>query len=213
MDPKEIVNILERTGALITNSHIVLVSGKHSDSYVNKDKLYLHTKEVSRVGRLIAEKNKDLDIDVVVGPALGGIILSQWTAYHLSELKGKDVLAVYTEKTPDNNQIFTREYDTLIPDKNILIVEDTTTTGMSVKKTLTSIKNVGGRVVGVSVIVNRNPKEVNSEFMGAPFSALAEIEMEDYEETDCPLCKNDVPINTTVGHGKKFIEKYGGKIR
>ncbi len=208
MNSEEVIKILERTGALITGSHLVLVSGKHTNSYVNKDKLYPHTKEVSLVGRMIAEKHKDIDIDVVVGPALGGIILSQWTAHHLSELKGKDILAVYTEKTPDNNQLFTRGYDALIPGKNILVVEDTTTTGMSAKKTLTSVRNAGGNVVAVSVIVNRNPKEVNSEFMGAPFSALVELEMEAYEETDCPFCKNNIPVNTTVGHGKKFMEKH-----
>ncbi|MBI4086206.1 MAG: orotate phosphoribosyltransferase [Candidatus Liptonbacteria bacterium] len=209
MDSKEIINILERTGALITGSHFVLVSGKHTDAYVNKDKLYPHTGEVSLVGRMIAEKHKDVDIDVVVGPALGGIILSQWTAHHLSKLTGKNILAVYTEKTPDNNQIFTRGYDALIPGKNILVVEDTTTTGMSAKKSLMSVKNAGGNVVAVSVIVNRNPKEVNSEFMGAPFNALVELKMETYEETDCPLCKNNIPINMTVGHGKKFMEKHG----
>ena len=161
MNSEEVIKILERTGALITESHFVLVSGKHTDAYVNKDKLYPHTKEVSLVGHMIAEKHKDVDIDVVVGPALGGIILSQWTAYHLSELKGKDILAVYTEKTPDNNQIFTRGYDALVPGKNILIVEDTTTTGMSAKKSLMSVENAGGNVGAVSVIVNRNPKEVN----------------------------------------------------
>ena len=57
---------------------------------------------------MFAEKFLDMDIDTVAAPALGGIILSQWTAYHLSELKGKEILGVYTEKTPEKEQIYQR---------------------------------------------------------------------------------------------------------
>lgn len=205
----EVLELLKSVGAVITDSHFVYTSGMHGDAYINKDALYPHTKEVSRIGELFAEQNKDKDIDVVAAPALGGIILETWTAYHLSKLKGKEILGVYTEKTPDKNQIFTRGYDQLVKGKNVLVIEDLANTGGSVKKVVESVTAVGGNVVAVSVMVNRNPHDVTSETVGAPLQALAEIQMNTYEEADCPLCKNNVPINTTVGHGKKYLETKG----
>lgn len=86
---KNIVKILENAGAVIKNSHFVYTSGKHGSVYINKDALYPHTKETSKVGRMFAEKYKNKKIDVVVAPAVGGTILSQWAAFHLSKLKKK----------------------------------------------------------------------------------------------------------------------------
>ncbi len=205
----EVLDILKSVGAIITDSHIVYTSGRHGDAYINKDALYPHTKETARIGELFAEKYKDRDIDVVAAPALGGIILETWTAYHLSQLKGKEILGVYTEKTPEKNQIFTRGYDTLVKGKNVLVVEDLTTTGGSVKKVVDSVRAAGGNVVEVCVMVNRDAENVTSEVVGAPFSSLATVSMKSYEEAECELCKNNVPINTTVGHGKKYLEAKG----
>ena len=70
-----VVDILKKVGAVITDSHFVYTSGKHGSVYVNKDAVYPHTRETSRIGQLFAEKFKDADIDVVAAPALGGIIL------------------------------------------------------------------------------------------------------------------------------------------
>lgn len=203
----EVIEILKKVGAIITNSHFVGTSGKHIDTYVNKDGLYPHTAETSKVGSLIAEKAKDFEIDAVVGPALGGIVLSQWTAYHLSNIKHKDILALYTEKTSEGGQKFTRGYDKLVELKNILVVEDAPTTGSSAKKVVDAVRSAGGKVAAVSVMVNKNPQEVNSEFFGAPFLPLAEFSIQSYEEDECKMCKNGVPINITVGHGKKYLSR------
>jgi len=202
----DILGILKKTGALLTDGHFVGTSGKHIDTYINKDALYTHAEETSRVCRMIAEKAKDFEIDAVVGPALGGIVLSQWTAFHLSKIKNKDILAIYTEKTPEGGQKFTRGYDKLIAGKNILIVEDAPTTGGSAKKVVDAVQAAGGVVVAVSVMVNKNPKEVNSSYFGAPFLPLAEFEIRSFDAADCEMCKTGVPVNTTVGHGKKFLE-------
>ncbi|MFH1565308.1 MAG: phosphoribosyltransferase family protein [bacterium] len=205
----DIIQILKSVGAIITDSHFVFTSGKHGDIYINKDTLYPHTDKVSQVGKMFAEKHKDLDIDVVVGPALGGIILSSWTAYHLSQIKGKEILGVYTEKDENKNQIFTRGYDKLISGKNILVVEDIANTGGSIKKVINSVKEIGGNVVASCVMVNRDPDNITSETIGAPFSALGILEATAHEEGECPLCKNNVPINTEVGHGKKYLAGKG----
>lgn len=206
----EVIQILKKVGAVITDSHIVLTSGRHSSAYINKDALYPHTALTSRIGELFAQKNKDLAIDVVIGPALGGIILSQWTAYHLSQIKNKEIFGVYTEKDAESNQVFSRRgYDKYMPGKNVLVVEDLTTTGGSVKKVVDTVKKAGGNIAQVCVMVNRDPKNVTSETVGAPFSSLSVLEITSYGEEECPLCKNHVPINTVVGHGKKYLTEKG----
>ncbi len=201
----EVLQLLKKTGAILAESHFVGTSGKHFDTYINKDALYPHTKETSRMGELFAQKNKKLKIDVVVGPALGGIILSTWTAYHLSALQNKEILGVYTEKDLEKNQVFTRGYDKLIKGKNILVIEDLTQTGGSVKKVVASVRNAGGKVVQVCVMVNKDTKNITSATIGAPFSSLAILEVPAYTANECPLCKKGIPINTTIGHGKEFL--------
>ena len=202
----DIFYILKKTGALITDNHFVLTSGRHTSTYLNKDAVYPHTEEASAVGMLFAEKFKDFPIDMVVAPALGGIVLSQWTAHYLSKLKHKEILGLYTEKTLEANQIFRRGYGKLVGGKNVLVVEDFTTTGGSVKKVIKSILEHGGNVVAVGVMVNRDPLHVNSISIGAPFYSLGELFVESYNETDCLLCKKGIAINTDVGHGKQFLE-------
>lgn len=201
---EEVLAMLSETGAIITNSHIVLTSGRHADAYINKDALYPHTKFSSRIGELFAEKHKDMDIDIVAAPALGGIVLSQWTAYHLSKQKKKEVLSVYAEKTPDKNLIFTRGYDNLIKGKKLLVVEDITATGDSVKKVIKSVLDTGGKVTAVSVMVNREP-QINTKTIGFPFSALAAMQIQSFNPEECELCKKNIPINITVGHGRKYL--------
>ena len=202
----DVITILKRVGAIITDTQVVYTSGKHGSVYINKDALYRHTKLASNVGKLFALKHQDVPIDIVAGPAMGGVLLSQWTAYHLSQVQDKEVLGAFTEKTADGDQIFTRGYDTLIRDKKVLVVEDLTTTGGSVKKVVESVKGAGGNVVAVCVMVNRDPINVNSNLMGAPFSALGILKAEAFDEALCPLCKSGVPINISVGHGKKYLE-------
>lgn len=203
---KEVIDILKKVGAFMTDGHFVGTSGIHINTYVNKDALYTHPKDTSRVCELMAQAVKDIDIDVVVGPAMGGIILSQWTAFHLTQIKQKEVLAIYTEKNKEGVQVFTRGYDKIVKGKNVLLVEDAPTTGGSAKKVVDIVNAAGGKIVGVSVMVNKNKKEVTSEFFGAPFFPLAEVEMESYEAVDCEMCKKGIPINTIFGHGKKFLE-------
>jgi orotate phosphoribosyltransferase len=200
----EVIELLRQTDAILTGGHFVGTSGLHMDTYVNKDALFPQTKETSRIGKLFAEQCKDVDIDVVVAPALGGILLSQWTAYHLSQMKNKEILGVYTEKNKEGGQIFTRGYDRLVRGKKVLVVEDVTTTGESVKKVLESVRKAGGNVVFVCVMVNKNPKEVRRDTIGAPFSALLDLQTETFEAGNCPLCKKGISINTEIGHGKNF---------
>lgn len=202
----EVINILKRVGAVLEDGHFVGTSGLHFDTYVNKDFLYPHTEETSRICKLFAEKYKDANIEVVVGPALGGIILSQWTAHHLSEMYGKEVLGVYTEKSADGKQVFTRGYEQYIKEgKRVLVVEDIITTGSSILKSIKAVKEAGGNVVGACAMVNKN-KDLDKGIFAVPFDTLTDLFVTTYTADVCPLCKNGVPVNTNVGHGKKYLE-------
>ena len=126
----DVIQTLIKVGAILPKDHFVGTSGVHFDTYINKDALFLFTKETSEIGKAFAEAHKHLDIDVVAGPTMGGIILSQWVAHHLSEMKGKQILSVYAEKK-DGELNMTRGYDRVVAGKNVLVVEDLTTTGGS----------------------------------------------------------------------------------
>lgn len=207
MKQENVLDILKRANAIITNSHFVYTSDRHGDVYINKDALYPHVEEASKVAQLFAEKFKDLDMDAVVAPALGGILLSQWTAFHLSKIKKKKILGIYTEKNLEKDQIFTRGYDKLVRGKKVVVVEDVATTGGSIKKVIVSVKEHGAKVLAVGVMVNRDPENVNEKTMGAPLFSLANLFVKSYDEKECPLCRANISVNTDVGHGRKFLEK------
>ena len=209
----KVVDILKKIGAVITDDHFVYTSGKHGSVYINKDALYPHTKETSEVCLSMAEMFKDKDVEVVVAPAVGGTILSQWTAYHLSQMKGKEILSAYTEKdagttasAAESKQLFRRGYDAVVKGKKVLVLEDLTTTGMSVKQVVDCVRTAGGEVVSVCVMVNRDPKNVNAASVGAAFVAADVLEAQAFDEADCPFCKEGRPINIKIGHGKAYVE-------
>jgi len=200
----EVIEILKKVGAILTNDHFVGTSGLHFDTYVNKDFLYPHTKETSRICELLADKYKDKNIEVVVGPALGGIILSQWVASHLSKIYGKEALAVYTEKNTEGGQTFTRGYENYVKGKRVLVVEDIITTGGSILKTIKAAEGAGGDIIGACAMINKNAN-LDKNIFGVPFEALAELFIPTYEADKCPFCQKKVSINVKVGHGKKFL--------
>jgi orotate phosphoribosyltransferase len=96
-EAKKALRILKETGAIVFG-HFVLASSNHSLMYVNKDAVYMHPEKISLLCRYIARQFIEDRIEVVVAPALGGIVLTQWVAYHLQKRTGRTVLAVYAEK-------------------------------------------------------------------------------------------------------------------
>jgi orotate phosphoribosyltransferase len=203
----DVVQILKNAGAIL-EGHFIGTSGRHLSLYVNKDMVSPHPGAVSKIGRLFAELNKEKEIEAVVSPAVGAIALSQWTAYHLSEMTGKDVLSLFTEKTSENGQEFKRGYDLMVKGKKTLVVEDTAATGGSVKKTYDAVVAAGGNVVQVSLMVNRDPGRINAETMGFPLNWLGVVPAESWGEDEVPDWLKKIPINTTVGHGAKYLKEH-----
>lgn len=215
----KVLKLLEKSEGIFYG-HFIYTSGKHAPRYLNKMALFAHPIYAAQMGKLFAEKFKNKKIDVVVAPALGGIVLAQWVAYHLSKLNKKDVISVYTEKDKgtsasgaESNQIFTRGYNKYVKGKNVLVVEDIVTTGVSVKKVVIAVKAAEGRIVEVCSMANINtdPKSITDKLIGAKFSCLAELPVVLYDEGKCDLCGKNVPINTNLGHGKKYLEEKAKK--
>lgn len=203
MDEAAVLDILQKVGAFRAG-HFVFVSGLHADTYVNKNAMYPYTHEMSQLCRAIAERFKGRAIDVVVGPATGGIILSQWVAYHLSEIEGREVYSVYSDKDGDGF-VIKRGYDELIKGKNVLVVEDLVTTGGSLRKVIDAARSEGANVIAAVAICNRGA--VTREMAGNPpeFVSMLTVELDQWPEAECDLCQRQIPINTDVGHGAEYL--------
>ncbi len=208
MDQQKVVQLLRRVGAVITDSHIVYTSGKHGTAYINKDAIYPHTKETSELCLVIARKFDESGVDVVIAPAIGGVILSQWTADHLTKLTGREVLSVYAEKTDKGDTfIIKRGYDKLVAGKNVLVVEDVLTTGGSARKVVEATRAIGGKVIGLGVICNRG-RIMPHDIADVPeLFSLADVKLDAWDEAECPLCVQNIPINTDVGKGREYLAR------
>jgi orotate phosphoribosyltransferase len=202
-------DILQRVGAIITDSHVVYTSGRHGSSYVNKDALYPHTAATSTVCAALAAHFRNADVDVVAGPTVGGVIMAQWTAHHLSTLRGREVLAIYAEEVTidgEKGREFRRGYEQLLVGKRVLIVEDILTTGGSARQVVQAVERQGGIVVGVGALCNRG--DVSAATVGAPeLVALTVVPLTSYAPDECPFCAAGVPINTRVGKGAAFVAR------
>jgi orotate phosphoribosyltransferase len=190
--------ILAEAHAMITGSHIVYTSGKHGSAYVNKDAVYPNTARVAELCRFLADAAAPHRPEIVCGPAMGGIILAQWTGHHLG------LPAVYAEKRGDGGMVLKRGYDKLVAGKRVLVVEDVLNTGGSIKETIAAVREAGGDVVAAAALVNRGA--VTAAQVGAPaLTALLDVTLDAWDADACPLCRDGVPINTDVGKGREFL--------
>jgi len=205
-DERYALKIFNEIGVIVAG-HFVFTGGNHSSQYINKDALYPHTHYTSRLCRLIAREFSGEEIDTVIGPEKGGIILSQWVAEHLTDCTGEKVFAVYAEKTKDNNFAINRGYDKFIAGRLVLVVEDTLTTGGSVREVVELVHENGGSVVGVGALWNRGG--VTAENIGdvPRLFSLVNKKLDDWPKEECPLCAQGVPINTDIGKGEEFLSR------
>jgi orotate phosphoribosyltransferase len=117
--------ILDRTGAHLAGDHFVYISGQHGSGWIDKDRVYPHTELTAQLGRLVAEAVAHRGIEVVCGPATGGLILAQWTAHALG------ALAVFGEHGPAGSSgvdarpfVVKRGYEHLVEGRRVLVVDE-----------------------------------------------------------------------------------------
>ena len=178
----KIFEIFEQAGVLLTG-HFRLTSGRHSDRYMQCARIFQHPQYSEAICRHLAELFSDTQIDTVAGPAVGAIQM----AYEVSRAVG--CRNIFAER--ENGVMTFRRGFTIEPGERVLIVEDTVTTGGSVKEVIEAVKSMGGIVVGVGSVVDRSG---GSADFGVPFRAAAAVSIESWSEENCPLCKSNTPI-------------------
>jgi len=182
MKNENILEIFLKTNALL-NGHFLLTSGRHSNQYFQCALVLQHPEHNETICRLIAEHFKDFEIDVVISPAIGGIIVGQEVARLLGK---KSVFAEREDKTLTLRRGFQIEEG-----KKYLVCEDVVTTGGSVFEVIDIVKKAGGIVVGVGFIVDRSNNKVQ---FGVPQFSTLQLEVVSYQPEDCPLCKENIPV-------------------
>ena len=182
MTREEKIQLLEDAHVLQTG-HFRLTSGRHSDKYMQCARVFEDAKYSEPICKDIADAFRDEKIDLVVGPAIGGVIISYEVARQLG------VRNIFAER--ENGVMTLRRGFAVEPGTQVLVVEDTITTGGSVKEVIALVKEKGGEVIGVGSVVDRSNGLVD---FGVPLHAAISMEVVSYEEADCPLCKQGLPI-------------------
>ena len=182
MNKKDVLKIFESHGALLTG-HFKLSSGLHSEKYLQCALVLQHPDVAQILSKGLAGKFSKNKVDVVVGPALGGVTL----AYEVARAIG--VRGLFTER--QEGKMVLRRGFSISKGEKALVVEDVVTTGGSTKEVLGLIKSLGADVVGVGSVIDRSSEKID---FGVPFESLAKVSVETFEEKDCPLCKKQVPI-------------------
>jgi len=183
MKPDDVIQLFEKTGALLTG-HFVYASGRHGSKFLQASRVLQYPDYVESLCRAMADSVRDQDIQLVVGPATGGIILSYETARHVG------CRGVFTEKEADGSMALKRGFR-LDAGTRVLIVEDIITTGGSVKKTMTHLQERGAEVIAVAALIDRSGG--TAEF-DVPFHPLAEITLETYLPDQVPADLSAIPI-------------------
>lgn len=185
----DVMKILIETDALL-KGHFLLSSGKHSNEYVQCAKLLQYGDKSEQVISVIVDKLKELEFDVVVGPAMGGILV----AYEIGRQVGKR--AIFTERV-DNIMTLRRGFN-IEKGEKVLITEDVVTTGKSSYETAEVIKKLGGEVVGIASLIDRS----SGELLYPLYSAI-KIDIKTYEKEQCPLCIEGIPV---IKPGSRIIK-------
>ncbi|MFZ5899085.1 MAG: orotate phosphoribosyltransferase [Bacillota bacterium] len=172
----EIKGILESSGALLSG-HFLLTSGRHSGQYIQCAQVLKYPRHCETLGRAIAAPFAGEDIDLVIGPALGGVII----AYEVARVL--DTQCLFTER--ENGKMTLRRGFRVKPGDRVLVVEDVVTTGGSVMEVMDVVRGCGGEVAGVGVIVDRSGGKVD---FGVRKHALLTLDIATYTPEKCPLC-------------------------
>jgi orotate phosphoribosyltransferase len=176
-EQQKVLDALKDCGGFL-EGHFLLSSGLHSEKYLQCAQLLQHPKLAEKFGKQLADKVKEIKIDVVIGPALGGVIVAHEVARALG------VRALFTERV--EGKMTLRRGFSIKPNENVLAVEDVITTGGSTLEVMRAATEQGGKIVGVAALVDRS----GGAFMPpVPVNSLMQIQVDTYPPELCPLCK------------------------
>jgi orotate phosphoribosyltransferase len=192
LNEQELLNIFRKTEALL-EGHFLLTSGRHSSQYFQCAKVLQYTNYNTQICEKIVAHFNYTEIDTVIAPALGGIIVGQEVARQLNKK------FIFAER--EQTALTLRRGFLLVENEKVLICEDVVTTGGSVFETIEIVKSFGAKINGVGFIVDRSNGKVS---FGYPqFSALR-VNAVSFPPVECELCKKGIPL---VKPGSRLIAK------
>ncbi len=178
---EEVLKVFERRSAFLTG-HFRLSSGLHSERYLQCALILQEPSLAKELCEELASRFRNDKIDVVVGPALGGVVLS----YEMARQLG--VRSLFTER--ESEKMALRRGFSIQPGERALVVEDVVTTGGSIAEVIKLIEDLGGKVVGVAALIDRS----RGIDFGVKLETLAKVPIQTYSQDSCPMCRSGVPI-------------------
>jgi orotate phosphoribosyltransferase len=178
-----VLAILRECGAYL-DGHFRLTSGLHSPHYIEKFRILERPDRASLLCGELARRFADERVDVVLGPAVGGIII----AYEVARSLG--ARSIFAER--ENGRLSLRRGFEIGAGERVLVVEDIATTGGSVQEVLEIVSSSPGQLVGVGLLVDRSGGRAS---FGVRTESLARLNIETHEPDRCPLCAAGVPIS------------------
>ena len=182
MSEAKVLVLMEELGAL-HRGHFLLSSGRHSDTYFQCARLLQFPELARELGAALAAFFADEACDVVVSPALGGILIGHEVARALGRR------FVFTER--QGGEMTVRRGFALEKGEKVVIAEDVVTRGTSLLEVARVVEAAGAEVVGLTSIVDRTGGEVE---LPLPLKALARVTVETWEPDACPLCAEGVGV-------------------
>lgn len=197
MTEKEIGQIFQKCGALL-EGHFQLSSGLHSEKYLQCAMVLQYPKYASLLGEALAQKFSSQrptgqKIDVVVGPALGGIIIAHEMAKFLN------ARALFAER--EQGKMTLRRGFEVNKGERVLVVEDVITTGGSVKEVVDLVRERKGEIVGLGAIIDRRPEP--SDKQSFQYEYLLKLKINTFSPSNCPLCKQSIPLVKPGSKGRR----------
>lgn len=180
--PKAVLEMFQNNNALL-KGHFLLSSGLHSERYLQCALVLQYPKLAKKLGQALAEQFKAAAVDVVISPAMGGLIIGHEVA------KALGVRFIFTER--QDGQMTLRRGFTISPGEKLIVIEDVFTTGKSTKEVIEVVKGTSGQVLGVGAIINRAEKEID---FGVPAQYLLALQVKTFEPAKCPWCKEGLPF-------------------
>lgn len=189
---EEILNIFRQRGALL-EGHFLLSSGLHSEQYLQCAMVLQYPDVATDLCFKLAGLFRSEKIDLVIAPALGGIIVAQDVA------KALGVRAIFAERV--EGKLTLRRGFAIEKGERALVVEDVVTTGGSTKETMRVVTDAGGVVIGAGSIIDRSGGTAD---LGVPFNSLVTLAIDACQPKDCPLCAKGLDV---VKPGSRNLKK------
>jgi len=179
MTQNEVKELFKKNSALL-NGHFKLSSGLHSDTYFQSALILQHPQQAEKLAKELAAKlaENNIEIDAVVSPAMGGIVIG----YEMG--RALKTRAVFTERV--DGVVSLKRGFSVEKGEKILVVEDVITTGLSTREVIDALTKHGAEIAAVASLVDRSAGKVD---FGIPRFSLLSLEVKNYKEEECPMCK------------------------